>query len=203
MTEATPERAKEEERELILPLSMMDGKHPAFALSGRVSDAWAMFEFHLDRTIWSMAAVNDGAGACITAQFVGVYGRLRALQSLVELAGGSKDLQSDLASLAGRSEPLAEKRNRIVHDPWMINVTKHTAGKMRITAKKTLHFAYVPVTPSEVESLLNEINAHTSRFFKFEEKLKAEMSELLPGLFPSRDRSPPPPPESPLPSHLP
>jgi hypothetical protein len=198
MSPEVPEAPKKPE-ELILPMGMIDAGHPAFALSGRVADAWAMFEFHIDRTIWGLAAVNDGAGACVTAQFVGVYGRLRALQAVVELAGGGKELRDDLASIAGRSEPLAEERNRIVHDPWMINVTKHTAGKMRITAKKTLHFAYVPVTLPEVQTLLDKIKSHTARFFRFEEKLKAEMPEH----FPSAHKSPEAPPESLPPSILP
>jgi hypothetical protein len=54
----------EEPEELVLLLAMMDAGHPAFGLSGRVADAWAMFEFHIDRTIWKLAVASDGAGAC-------------------------------------------------------------------------------------------------------------------------------------------
>jgi hypothetical protein len=165
----------EEPQELILPLGMIDIGHPAFALSGRVADAWSTFEFHVDRTIWKLATVGDGAGACITAQIFSVHSRWRALMALVEHAGGSDRLLKDLGSIAGRSEQLGEERNRIVHDPWMMNVTKHTSGKLRITAKKKLHFAYVAVPLAEIESSLDRIKTHLARFLKFEEALWAEI----------------------------
>lgn len=172
----------------IIPLSMINTEHPVFGLSGRVADTWAMFEFHVDRNIWEMATVGDAPGACITAQMTSVHSRLRALRALVELAGASKNLLSDLESIAGRSNPIGEERNRIVHDPWMLNVTKQTVGKMRITAKRSLHFGYVPVPNSEVEALLDKIKAHTQRFFDFEEKLRTEIAML-------HGKSAPKPPE--------
>lgn len=185
--------APKEPQELIVPLAMIDSTHPAFGLSGRVADGWAIFEHHVDRTIWRMAALNDGAGACITAQIFSLFSRLRALKALVELAGGSKELVDELNSIAGRSDPLGEERNRIVHDPWMMNLTKRTMGKLRITAKNKLHFDYIPVPLAEIESLLSKIKSHQERFSKFEDRLWAELAPLI-------DKSRVPPPENPPPS---
>jgi hypothetical protein len=176
--------------DIILPLGMVDSEAGGFALSGRVADGWAMFEFHLDRTLWRIAAVNDAAGACITAQMLSVHGRLRALRSLVALAGGTRHLIKEINKIAAASEGLAEQRNRLVHDPWMMNVTKRTVGKMRITARGKLDFRYVPVTDTEVSAVLKNIDAHTKRFFEFERRLWAELGPLL-------ETQEPPPPQKP------
>jgi hypothetical protein len=168
----------------ILPLGDIDIEAKCFTLTGRVADTWAQFEFHIDRTIWQLASLNDAAGACLTAQFIGVHPRFRALSSLMRLHGVQDgELTKELASIEGTSQSIADDRNRMIHDPWMYQVTNDRSiptkhGKLRITAKKKLDFSFIPVTDGQIESLLAKIKSHTKRFHRFAELLRAELGKL-------------------------
>ena len=77
-----------------------------FAAVGRLVDKWAQLEFAIDQAIWQLANVEQMLGACITAQLIGVNGRLQALRSLLQARGVS--------------EPTIKKSWRIRWQPFRI-----------------------------------------------------------------------------------
>ncbi len=83
---------------------------------GRVSNAWATFEFYTDRLIWWTANVSEPVGACITAQYIGPGPRFRALAALVKLQGGNAELISAInqvlrncSGCGGRAEQMVSR----------------------------------------------------------------------------------------------
>ena len=55
---------------------------PIYSLVGQVASSWAHIDHLLDILIWQLADVDAQAGACITAQISGAYGRFRAVIAL-------------------------------------------------------------------------------------------------------------------------
>jgi hypothetical protein len=87
---------------------------------GRVSNAWATFEFYTDELIWWVANVDPPIGACITAQYIGPRPRFRALAALVKLRGGNSDLIKSINRFSVTAQGVAGERNRWSHDPMFV-----------------------------------------------------------------------------------
>jgi hypothetical protein len=72
---------------------------------------------------------------------------------------------------------MAERRNRIVHDPWNLNMST-SPRRFEITARKVLRYMFVEVTTDEVRRCANDIRNLVDRFEKLHEQVIAEFHEL-------------------------
>jgi hypothetical protein len=59
-------------------------EHQIYSLVGQVAASWAHIDHLLDILIWQLSDVDAQAGACITAQIGGTYGRFRAVIALLK-----------------------------------------------------------------------------------------------------------------------
>jgi len=61
-----------------------------YAAIGRVAAACASLDLAIDYMIWELLGVDQLLGACVTAQFISIHPRLKALVSLAILRGARK-----------------------------------------------------------------------------------------------------------------
>jgi hypothetical protein len=129
-------------------LSRLPNAH--YVAIGKVASNWAAFEHLLNSSLWELAKVDDEAGACITSQ-IGNSGRsLDALASLVRLRGGGDAILIKINKFAEKSGNLSRRRNRIIHDPWVIENPGLNPGRFEISAVKKLIFGYQLMPTKEV-----------------------------------------------------
>jgi hypothetical protein len=69
-------------------------------------------------------------GACMTAQMISIHPRLKAFIALVEIRGGSETALKELNIFSGSAGGLAEKRNRMVHDPRAVHNRTKEVGRL-------------------------------------------------------------------------
>jgi hypothetical protein len=124
---------------------------------GLVAAGWARFEYLANKLIWRLANVDIAVGACITAQILSPSNRLKALVALVHLRGGSEELLKDLRAFAKRAEGIARQRNRMVHDPWIVEGEKSV--RVEVTADKKLTFKERETSLKEMDQLIQKIGA--------------------------------------------
>lgn len=124
---------------------------------GLVASGWAMIEFQINQCIWMLAKLNPVAGACITAQIISMAPRLDCLLALMKLRSIDHNLIGRVEKFKQNIYGTQEKRNRMVHDPFVYNRMTRKAGKIEITAKGTPVFRVKEVSLSEVNELHKEI----------------------------------------------
>ncbi len=59
---------------------------------------------------------------------------------------------------------MADKRNRIAHDPWFYSYDSGQHYRLHKTAHGTLDFSYKPVSTDEVRAIEKEFTDLTARF---------------------------------------
>lgn len=125
-----------------------------YAAIGRVAEAWAYLEFCLDGLCGEVAGLDMYTASCLTSHIQGQR-KLDALMSLI-LRHGDTKTHKDLELIAKkRFSGLAEQRNRVVHDPWLI--LSSNALRFEITARRKLVHEQRLVTTSEVSKLCANI----------------------------------------------
>jgi hypothetical protein len=130
-----------------------------FAAVGRVASNWSLLELDIDGFAWELAGIDSEIGACFTAQVSGSARKFDALLALSEHLGVPAPVVSKLRKLAKTDAmALAEKRNRVVHDPWLIIRHGH-GGRLEVTARRTVRTEIVTVPTSNVLELAQEIDA--------------------------------------------
>ena len=93
-----------------------------YSAIGRVAAEWSLFETVIDNAAIDLAQVEYNAGICFTAQIAGSARKLDAFIALARFRGAPVKLVSDLCKFAQDVTGVAEQRNRIVHDPWLLNI---------------------------------------------------------------------------------
>jgi hypothetical protein len=153
---------------------------------GRVSNAWATFEFYTSQLIWWVANVDGPIGACLTAQYIGPGPRFRALAALVKLRGGNSELIKSINRFSVAAQGVAGERNRWSHDPMFVNEETGEVFRWQVTADRVLVFELKPAALAEMQSLEEKIWS-----------IVAELKELgatISGGLPPLPRKPPEPP---------
>ena len=150
------------------------------AAIGEVANAWAVLEFQIDLTIWWLMDTPQMVAACVTAQLMSIHPRLRALQALVNLRGGSRELGTQIASFAGELGGLVESRNRAVHDPRMAMVMKDAVQRLNIPAQRRIKFGFVDETVPDLKKTHDSIKRQIRRFNLLHKKIVAEIQALPP-----------------------
>jgi len=129
-----------------------------FEAIGKVASGWSLFETVIDLTIWQLAGAHHLNCACMTAQIMGASRKL----SLVKLRENEAVRIKELNAIAKDTQNLSERRNRIVHDPWMEDQGK--IHRLQTTARKILKLERVHTPIEHVNQLIQEIDAHTRRY---------------------------------------
>ncbi len=147
---------------------------------GHISSHWASLEFLIDSTVWDLAKVPDKVGACITANFLSIYPKLKALIALAHLHGASEQTIKKLNRFRNDLHPVGEKRNRAVHDYWMMLETNDgfQPVQVTITADGKPEFFFKPVSVEELKSICAEIDKKIEKFLTIRMTLESDFPSL-------------------------
>ena len=147
---------------------------------GHISSHWAGLEFLVDCTVWDLAKLPEQVGACITANFLSIYPKLKALAALSHLSGASDRTIKKLNRFRSELYQVSEKRNRAVHDYWIMQETRDgfQPVQLTITADGKPEFFFKPVSVKELKATGLEIDEKTKEFRKIREALENEISSL-------------------------
>jgi hypothetical protein len=146
-----------------------------FEAVGKVAASWSFFEAMLDISIWNLACMSKEFGACLVAQIAGSARKLDAIIALIKLKPEHEKKITELNKIAENSQRLGERRNRVVHDPWMGDATG--TYRLEATARKILKLQPVAVSDDEIGKLIVDISDHTKRYMTL-------MAEFIPGVLP-------------------
>jgi hypothetical protein len=138
---------------------------------GEVVSKWAILEHTIDEAIWDLAGLYDSPkiGACLTAQYSSAAARFNALISLARLRGVDEFQISKLNKYRDHVFGLAERRNRVAHDPWLAlvnykTIRVDTTYRLHKTARAKLDYTLKPIEISELKSLSEEIDKAVAAF---------------------------------------
>lgn len=115
---------------------------------GMVAAEWAELELLIDEYSSELAGIRfHDLGACFTAQIGGAARKLDAYLSLAHQRGIS-GAKAALHAFARDTVPLAERRNRIIHDPWVISGDGIgiRPQRLEVTARRELRHAFIEAT---------------------------------------------------------
>lgn len=141
--------------------------HAYFDHIGRICAEWAWFEARLDMTIGLLSGLDDRTSAAITSQINGPVPRLRAILSLLELKGVAKEVRDAVMAFMQKTHGIADDRNRVVHDPWVLDDIRETVLQRRSARiGKTFFHGYKEVSADELMALEKKINDHHIRFIE-------------------------------------
>jgi hypothetical protein len=153
-------------------------EHPIYSLVGQVASSWAHIDHLLDILIWQLADVEAQAGACITAQIAGTYGRFRAVIALLRFhqERTNRDLKKliDKATeLSNKANIPGEERHRSIHDPWYeYPYTADQTAQFRAMPHKDPRYGIEPVDLEKIKADLEDIK-------KFSDRVKAFRDDVL------------------------
>ena len=105
-------------------------------------------------------------GACLTAQFSSVAGRFNELLEVARLEKVSEVDLRHMNKIKDKALAMADRRNRIVHDPWYSGYPSNKHYRLQKTAKARLDFAYKPMPLDELTKFHTEIADLSEEFSK-------------------------------------
>jgi hypothetical protein len=130
---------------------------PIYAKIGLAAARWSYMEHLFDQLIWNLAEVTPILGASITAQIMGLNPRLDTLKALLTAKKMHHKLISKVETFKQRSADAQERRNRIIHDPWLQEVASKEIGQFKTMPRKDLRYGIQPVTEAYVDETLAKI----------------------------------------------
>jgi hypothetical protein len=146
--------------------------HDLYAAVGAVASAWSAFEAQIDLAALRLARITTEAALCFTAQIAGSGRKMDAYIAVARF--GETRHSKEIEDFAKRTAALAERRNRVVHDTWIVG-SPADIGRFEITARKKLRSLLVPVTIPDVRKCYADIVDHTSAFNELTVKIQAEL----------------------------
>ena len=150
-----------------------------YMLMGSISSTWSHIENAVDVTIWELAQVEPAFGACITAQIQSLHYRLFALSALVQQRGCGPEIIKKINQFDRCTQPLSEKRNRVIHDP----VVTESDGKLStlvISAKKKgLTFGLFHDKISEYTKINDEISSLLKDYLSLEREISGDIEKRM------------------------
>jgi hypothetical protein len=142
------------------------------AAIGSVASSWAIFELLIDAKALELADIEVTAGLCFTAQISGSARKLDAYIAIARLRGAGS-FAGELDAFAKDTTGLAERRNRIVHDPWQIFGAPF---RTEITARRKLRAMQVSVSSADVRTCNIDILLHIGRFLARHAKIRTAIA---------------------------
>lgn len=139
-----------------------------------IISSWALLEHEIDGLICDLAGLYDSPriGACLTAQYSTAAHRFNALISLARVRGVPEFEVAKLNKFKEYALALAERRNRVAHDPWLTSYNYKNLGperqgktyRLQKTARSKLEYDYKPITVEELTRLKEEILEAIDKF---------------------------------------
>lgn len=153
----------------------MPDDHPMLLVVGQIASQWAHIEHVLDMIIWRLASVEPRKGACITAQLNGPYARFRAILSLANVMGLDRKLIKRIHTLSNEVQGKAEKRHRVVHDPWYSEMNTKSPAQFKSVPFGRYNFG---LEASEAQNLDQAIKEGKEAFIQVTELHNAVVNIL-------------------------
>lgn len=150
------------------PVYSSDEQRDHYAAIGKVTGEWAFVEFFLDYHTAQLLGISDKAAVCLQSQVIGPSRKFDAYVAAVRWRGVTK-LNKDLDQFGKDIAVLAERRNRVVHDLWML--FPDGPARYELTAKRTIRQKLVPTPTGEVLRLASEITDHRLRLRSLHEQV--------------------------------
>jgi hypothetical protein len=144
-----------------------------------VASYWAVLEALIDGAIAHLALCGESEMACVTAQLIGPAKRMDALIALFTHRKGSDILRKQLKSFQGRIQQLGEDRNRVVHDPLVLDDETGKVSKLLATAKGELKFSFQPISKQQMIDVGVSIKRAGQDFIELRNAIEAEMNDIL------------------------
>jgi hypothetical protein len=128
--------------------------------------------------IWVLIDTDTDRGACVTAQIQGWVGKLNAIYSLASLLGVDKKVLKNIEKYTHKTNGIAQYRNRIVHDPWMMGLESQLHYRLEIswTSDKKFTFEHKPHTFDDLTTIIKKLDAHSKQLWTLWEEIKADPS---------------------------
>ncbi len=163
-----------------LPVARLPDDHPVYNLLGRLASDWSHVEHTLDTIIWALARVEPEAGACVTSQLLGHYGRFKAIVALLTLheqktQKKTAHLTARATKLQGKANRPGDQRNRNIHDPWYIFTGHDVPGQFKAMPHKDLRFGVHPRDLEEIKGTLDAIYKFSAQV----EELRTDIIKML------------------------
>ena len=158
------------------PFSMsIDDRHAAAI--GRVAACWAAFEYVVKMHVCILGNFPIDTGACVIAHLP-IHALMDAFEALVNLSNPDKKLSKEIQKFPGATVGLSKRRNRAVHDTWMIGDTTQHHYRLELTATKRLVFQHIREDESQLMRLFEDIRTHISKFFALWKKITDDENVL-------------------------
>jgi hypothetical protein len=141
-----------------------------FAIVGQTASSWAGFELTLDLAILALGQIAEEPGLCLTAQIAGPARKFGCSYRPGAAAGRRGVHEGTRGVRKGHTTSLAERRNRVVHNPWVI-LALGSPHRSETTARRKLRHQYVEVTLQEISKLVQDITAHHQRFRSLDDEI--------------------------------
>jgi hypothetical protein len=147
--------------------------HPVYALVGRLANDWAHVDHTLDILICELADVDGQAGACITAQIPGTFGRFNAIIQLLHFHQQKtnrnlKPLIDKATELAQKSNMPGNKRHRGVHDPWYVYPpSEDKTGQFKAMPRQDPRYGIYQVDMKDLDEDLRAVKKFADRVTEF------------------------------------
>ena len=77
-----------EQDQITIPVAPWMAAH--LACVGAIASAWAALEHDVSTTIWQLANLDHALGNCITASFISVHPKFKAMLALANARGASE-----------------------------------------------------------------------------------------------------------------
>lgn len=138
---------------------------------GMAAVEWARFELAVDVACIQLAKVNQDAGFCLTSQIMGSSRKLDAFISIAKLRGAS-ELAGELDTFAKKTTKLAERRNRIVHDPIAYGDDNISLLQLEVSARKSLIKREKAITTDKLLEFMKDLYAHWKQFEDIVKRVK-------------------------------
>jgi hypothetical protein len=155
---------------------------PHYGAIGEVATNWAFLERTVDEAIWELLQNDERLSACLTAQLMGFAPRMKALIALFNLRGITDKDHKALQTTFDKSNELAQRRNRIVHDPWLVSQATNSTVTYRahVPNKLRLELAFIPHTLEAINKLAKEIRKFDDHCFNQFDGLLATYRQKFP-----------------------
>ncbi len=137
---------------------------PRAALIVRAISDWATLEYEIDDLICDLGEVEVEIGACMTAQFPTVNALLNALIAIAQVRKVSSAAIGRLNKFREWANAIADRRNRVAHNPWHRSLSTRQLCRQQKTAKARLDHSYKPVTEAELTASVQDIEAADTQF---------------------------------------
>ena len=131
--------------------------HKFYTLVGRVASEWSQLEHICDMTIWELCNINSLYAACITSQIMGVGPRCKVILNLLRVRGFDAETVKRYRRLMADSYEWADRRARIIHDPWYLEAGENKPAQFRAMPCADQRFGFCEVKEDEILGLLKRI----------------------------------------------